>query len=147
MKIKSVLLLCFCLFTSQYLHAQTIKGKLVDAKTNQNVSFANLTLVHQDQPTLIKNTNSDTLGLFEFKEVPNGKYILSATLIGYQKLHRELIVNKNDSKTLSLGNVLINEDLNLLKEISVTSGTPNFSAQNGQIKISIANNPFFKSFV
>ncbi|TCC93547.1 TonB-dependent receptor [Pedobacter frigiditerrae] len=144
MKIKSVLL-CFCLFTGTYLHAQTIKGRLVDAKTNQDVSFANLTLVYQDQPTLIKNTNSDTLGLFEFKEVPNGKYILSATLIGYQKLHKELTVNKDDSRTLALGNVLINEDLNLLKEISVTSGTPNFSAMNGQIKIGIANNPFFKS--
>jgi hypothetical protein len=144
MKIKSVLL-CFCLFTSQYLRAQTIKGKLVDAKTNQNISFANLALVHQDQPTLIKNTNSDTLGLFEFKEVPNGKYILFATLTGYQKLQKEIIVNENDSKTLALGTILINEDLNLLQEITVTSGTPNFSTQNGQIKIGIANNAFFKS--
>ena len=99
---KSILFLCLCLFTNSLLNAQTIKGKLVDAKTNQDIPFANLTLVDQEQPTLIKNTNSDSLGLFEFKEVPNGRYMLSVTIIGYQQLQNEIIVSKDDQKTLLL---------------------------------------------
>lgn len=142
---RSILFLCLCLFTDLLVNAQTIKGKLIDSKTNQSIPFANLTLVHQDQPSLIKNTNSDTLGLFEFKEIPTGKYILAVTSIGYQKLQKELIVNENDPKTLALGNILINEDLNQLKEVTITGGTPSFSTQNGQLKIGIANNMFFKS--
>jgi len=121
-----------------------IKGKLVDAKTNQSISFANLTLVNQDQPTLIKNTNSDSLGLFEFKEISNGRYMLSVTIMGYQKLQSELII-KDNPKTLLLGNFLLKEDLNLLKEVTITGGTPNFNTKNGQLKIGIANNVFFKS--
>ncbi|WP_379087182.1 outer membrane beta-barrel protein [Pedobacter sp. UC225_65] len=39
----------------------------------------------------------------------------------------------------------MNEDPNLLKEITVTGGTANFATQNGQLKIGVANNPFFKS--
>jgi len=142
---KLILFLCLCLFTQLLVNAQTIRGKLVDAKTNQDIPFANLTLVDQEQPTQIKTTNSDTLGLFEFKEVPNGKYILSATVIGYQKLQKELIINDNAQKILELGNILIGEDLNLLQEITITGGVANFSTQNGQMKIGVANNAFFKS--
>lgn len=142
---KSVLFLCLCLFTNLLVKAQTIKGKLIDARTNQSIPFANLTLVHQDQSTQIKNTNSDTSGLFEFKEVTMGKYILTATSISYQKLQKELIVNETNPKILDLGNILMSEDFNLLKEITVTGGTPNFSSQNGQLKIGVANNAFFKS--
>jgi len=142
---KSILFLCLCLFTNSLLNAQTIKGKLVDAKTNQDIPFANLTLIDQEQPTLIKNTNSDSLGLFEFKEVPNGRYMLSVTIIGYQQLQNEIIVNKGDQKALLLGNILLKEDLNLLKEITVNGGTSNFSTKNGQIKVGIANNILFKS--
>ena len=142
---KSILYLCLFLFTSLNLNAQTIRGKLVDAKTNQDIPFANLTLINQEQPTQIKTINSDSLGLFEFKEIPNGRYILSVTMIGYQKLDNELIVNKDDPKTLLLGNILLKEDSNLLKEITISGGTPNFTTKNGQIKVGVANNIFFKS--
>lgn len=142
---KSILFLCLCLFTNLIVKAQTIKGKLIDAKTNQSISFANLTLVHQDQPTQIKNTNSDTSGLFEFKEVPLGKYILTATSISYQKLQKELTVNEANLKILDLGNMLLNEDRSQLNEVTITGGTPSFSSLNGQLKIGVANNAFFKS--
>jgi len=142
---KSTLLLCLCLFTSTYLHAQTIIGKLVDAKTKQAIALVNLSLANQNQPTAIKYTSSDTLGRFEFKEIPIGKYILSATSMGYKKIQRELTINENTVKQLDLGIILMNEDPNLLKEITVTGGTANFATQNGQLKIGVANNPFFKS--
>lgn len=145
MKMKSTLLLCLCLFTSTYLHAQAIIGKLVDAKTKQAIALVNLSLASQNQPTAIKYTSSDTLGRFEFKEIHIGKYILSATSMGYQKIQRELTINENTVKQLDLGIILMNEDPNLLKEITVTGGTANFATQNGQLKIGVANNPFFKS--
>ncbi|WP_182923085.1 outer membrane beta-barrel protein [Pedobacter planticolens] len=142
---KSILFLCLCLFANLLANAQTIKGKLVDGKTSQGVSMVNLTLTNQDHTNLIKYANSDTLGLFEFKEISSGKYILTVSSIGYQKLQKELTINENGPKTLELGNILINEDLNQLKEITITSGTPSFSTQNGQMKIGVANNTFFKS--
>ncbi|WP_316785846.1 outer membrane beta-barrel protein [Pedobacter frigiditerrae] len=142
---KSTLLLSFLLLICQLLNAQTIKGKLIDGKTNQAISFGKLTLVDKERPSFIRYANSDTLGVFEFKEISKGKYLLSVTLIGYQKTEKEILVNGNNLKDLDLGNILLTEDLNLLKEIAITGGQPSFSTKNGQIKITVANNAFFKS--
>jgi CRISPR/Cas system CMR-associated protein Cmr5 small subunit len=142
---KSTLLLCLFLFNSLFLSAQVIRGKLIDHKTRQAIPLANLVLTDQGQPTVIKYANSDTTGLFEFKDLPNGKYILAITLTGYQKVQKELLINENNTTTIDLGDVLMAEDVNLLQEVTITGGVPNFSTQNGQIKIGIANNVFFKS--
>ncbi|WP_316846595.1 TonB-dependent receptor domain-containing protein [Pedobacter psychrodurus] len=142
---KSTLLLCLFLFNSLFLSAQVIRGKLIDHKTRQAIPLANLVLTDQGQPTVIKYANSDTTGLFEFKDLPNGNYILAITLTGYQKVQKELLINENNTTTIDLGDVLMAEDVNLLQEVTITGGVPNFSTQNGQIKIGIANNVFFKS--
>lgn len=145
MKMKSIFL-CFCLFINLSLSAQiTVKGKLMGDKPNQGIALANLSLANQNQPTAIKYTSSDTLGHFEFKEIPIGKYRLSATVMGYQNIQREITISENSVKMLDLGAILMSEDPNLLKEITVTSGPANFATQNGQLKIGVAHNPFFKS--
>ena len=142
---KPTLLFCLFLFIPLFLNAQTIKGKLIDHRTKQAIPLANLALTNKDHPTVIKHTNSDTTGFFEFRDLPNGKYILSVTLVGYQKTQKELLINANSLKTIDVGNILIKEDTNLLQEVTITGGVPNFSTKNGQIKIGIANNVFFKS--
>ncbi|QNN42062.1 TonB-dependent receptor domain-containing protein [Pedobacter roseus] len=142
---KSTLLLCLFLFTSLFLSAQVIKGKLIDRKTRQDIPLANLILADKVQPLAVKYANSDTSGYFEFRDLRKGKYILSITLTGYQKMQKELLINENDPKIIELGDILMAEDVNLLQEVTITGGVPNFSSQNGQIKIGVANNVFFKS--
>jgi len=142
---KSTLLLCLFLFTSLFLSAQVIKGKLTDRKTRQAIPLANLILADKDQSTAVKYANSDTSGYFEFRDLRKGKYILSITLTGYQKMQKELLISENDPKIIELGDILMAEDVNLLQEVTITGGVPNFSTQNGQIKIGVANNVFFKS--
>jgi hypothetical protein len=142
---KPTLLFCLFLFISLFLNAQTIKGKLIDRRTKQAIPLANLALADKDHPTVIKYANSDTTGLFEFRDLLNGKYILSVTLVGYQKAQKELLINENSLKTIDVGYILMEEDANLLQEVTITGGVPNFSTKNGQIKIGIANNVFFKS--
>lgn len=142
---KSTLLTFLCLFTSIYVNAQTLTGKLIDNKTNRGIGQAHLTLTNQSLNNPIKYAYSDTTGSFEFKAVPSGNYILSVTLMGYQKAQKEVTITANSPNILALGDILLTEDLNLLNEITVTGGTPNFSTQNGRMKIGIANNSFFKS--
>ena len=142
---KLTLLLCLFLFISTALNAQIIKGKVLDSKTNQSLPLVNLILTDQKQPSLIKYTSSDTSGFFQFTEISKGKYILSVSLMGYQKVEKELLIDENTPKILDLGTILIAEDVNLLGEVTITAGTPAFNTQNGQIKIGVANNIFFKS--
>ncbi|WP_131538462.1 outer membrane beta-barrel family protein [Pedobacter nototheniae] len=142
---KLTLLLCLFLFISTALNAQIIKGKVLDSKTNQSLPLVNLILTDQKQPSLIKYTSSDTSGFFQFTETSKGKYILSVSLMGYQKVEKELLIDENTPKILELGTILMPEDVNLLGEVTITAGTPAFNTQNGQIKIGVANNIFFKS--
>lgn len=142
---KPTLLLCLLLGASLLLNAQTIKGRLLEGKTNQPIVLATLALIDQSQPTSIKYASSDTSGFFEFKEIPQGRYLLSVSLMGYQRVQKELLLNEGGPKTLETGPILLMEDSNLLKEVTITGGVPSFSTQNGQLKIGVANNIFFKS--
>ncbi|QIL39715.1 TonB-dependent receptor [Pedobacter sp. HDW13] len=139
------ILLCLFLFISSYLSAQIIKGRVVDSKTGQSLPLANLMLTDQGSPLLIKYASSDTAGFFGFSSIPKGKYSLTITLMGYQKVEKILLINENSAEILELGHILIPEDINLLQEVTIMGGTANFSTKNGQIKIGIANNTFFKS--
>lgn len=125
--------------------AQTITGRLVDGNTKKGLILANLSLVNEDKTNPSKYTGSDTLGNFEFRDVKNGKYTLLVTLMGYQKTERSILVNHQLSKVINLGDIIITEDASLLKEVTITGGLPPFSTKNGQLKIGIANNAFFKS--
>jgi Outer membrane protein beta-barrel family/CarboxypepD_reg-like domain len=142
---RPTLFVCLFLCLGKFLSAQTIKGKLVDVNTNQVLPLANLSLASQDQSMLIKYANSDTLGVFEFREIRNGKYLLSITLMGYLNVQKEVLIHVNGPNVLEMGNILMAEDPNLLKEVTIIGGQPNFSTQNGQLKIGVANNTFFKS--
>ena len=144
MKMKSILILCAVFVVAVSSFAQTIKGKLVESKTKAPISLGNLTLVDQNQPSFVKYAASSADGLFELKEVPKGKYLLSISLLGYQKIQREILIN-DDQKVYELGEFILTEDMNQLKEVTITGGTPNFATTNGQTKIGIANNAFFKS--
>jgi hypothetical protein len=130
---------------SLHLQAQTITGKLVDGKTGLSIPFGNLALADQGDSGQVKYMLSDSAGIFEFREIPVGKYLLSATYISYQKFQKEILINGNGFSVLDLGNMVMTEDIGQLKEVAVIGERPNFVIQNGQIKIGVAGNTFFKS--
>ena len=135
--------LFFCFFLSSLIaNSQTlIKGRTVDQKGL--LPFVTLSLINQQDTTLIKRTVSDSLGNFEFKNIPNGKYILSFQLIGYQKNSLPITVVEMDKK--NIGDIILMENHNVLNTVTITGGVPNFTTQNGKLKIGVANNDFFKA--
>ncbi len=120
-----------------------LKGKTVDQKGY--LPFVNIMLTDQQDTTQVKSLTSDSIGNFELKNITKGNYTLSFSLIGYQKNTRSISIGDNSLQTITLGNVSLIEDLNLLSEVTISGGTPNFRTQNGQLKIGVANNAFFKS--
>lgn len=141
-KMKTTLSLLLCLF-SLALKAQTIKGKIIDAKTTQGIPIVNITLTDQSTPKQIKYFSSDSLGNFEFNNLKVARYQLTLNLMGYLKVQKEL--DLTDNRIIDLGNIPLTEDANLLQAVTITGGTPSFETKNGQLKIGVANNTFFKS--
>lgn len=126
------------------LNAQMIRGRLTEAKTGMPIAYASISLTSTSDQKSSLHTTSDSTGNFGFAKIGPSTYTLSAGMIGYQKLSMEITVSQDTQRT-DLGILKMNEDPNLLNAVTITGGRPNFSSNNGQLKVAVATNPFFKA--
>ena len=73
------------LFISVASFAGTIKGKVLDSKTGEPITGAVVTIAKTNYKTI---TGLD--GSFNFKNLPDGDYSISVTMISYQSLSKEI---------------------------------------------------------
>ncbi|MCB2194845.1 MAG: TonB-dependent receptor [Bacteroidetes bacterium] len=85
---KKYILIIILLLPVMYSQAQqNITGKIFDTKTNETIPYATITLDN-------KGTASDESGIFTLKNIPEGKYTIKISCVGYQNLTQEIVVNK-----------------------------------------------------
>jgi len=65
---------------SQGLYVQTIRGRVIDAKTEMPLPGATVVLLHSEP---LKGTLTDTEGFFRIDEVPLGRQSIQVSFIGY----------------------------------------------------------------
>ena len=85
----------------------TVSLKLVDAKTDEPVSFATASLTVKGETSAAKYVLTDSEGAASLTKVKKGTYILKAELMGYKSHEQELVVDKN----LDLGQIKMKEDV------------------------------------
>jgi len=109
---KSIILFClFCLplcAFSQY----SITGNLISKE--QPVSNCVVKLLSQGK--VVHTTASNEKGTFSFENLSAGQYQLNVVSIFYEPFQQELMVDKN----IALGNIVITEKVENLKEVTVT---------------------------
>ncbi len=99
----------------------TVNLKLVDAKTDEPVSFATASLTVKGETSAAKYALTDAAGAASLTKVKKGTYILKAELMGYMSHEQELVVDKN----LDLGQIKMKEDVEVLDAASVSAvGNP-----------------------
>ena len=95
--------------------------KLVDANTNEPVSFATTSLTLAGADEAAKYALTDTEGKSDFTKVKKGTYTLKAEIMGYKAHVQEITVDKN----IDLGVIKMAEDVEALDAASVTAvGNP-----------------------
>ena len=94
----------------------TIKGKVIDSGTKSPIDFANVALIKTQTETPAAGVTTDENGSFVMPQVPNGKYTLRISFVGYTTLDIPLVVTQ---KELDLGNISLLEDSKSLTEIEV----------------------------
>jgi hypothetical protein len=95
---------------------QTIRGKIVDGVTNKPLDFVNVALLKVADGAPATGVVSDEKGNFELPRVPNGKYLLKVSFVGYNTI--ELPLNVSD-KELDMGMIKLMEDSKTLSEVEV----------------------------
>ncbi|WP_335974346.1 outer membrane beta-barrel family protein [Gaetbulibacter jejuensis] len=125
---KKLLLLCLFAFTLSlsanatlaYTEKDgTVTGKVLDVNLNQPLPYVNI-IIKNAAGTTITGGITDDQGNFEIKNIPEGKSFLSAQYIGYKTVTKEIIVDKG-SYRIDLGNIMLEEDIASLDEVTVVA--------------------------
>ncbi len=95
---------------------QTIRGKIVDGTTNQPLDFVNIALLKEADSAPATGVVSDEKGDFELPRVPNGRYTLRVSFVGYNTIELPLRVT---DKELNMGMIKLIEDSKTLSEVEV----------------------------
>ena len=117
---KAIMLICaiatgFCLLQGQVQQKLYIKGQLKEQKNMQPVAFATVALRRIADSTLITGTASNIDGEFSIESVPNGKYIIIISAIGYTGVSKNIELTNN----YNTGTILLQEKSVALGEIVV----------------------------
>lgn len=89
-----------------------INGVVIDSKTKTPIEYSNVVLYKSDSSEMIDGTISSTGGKFSLDNVPNGKYFVKISFIGYgAKIINDIEVN---SSNIDIGKIELEpESLNL----------------------------------
>ena len=92
-----------------------LKGKIVDEKTHEVLSFASIELTTQDS-TFVKRETSDDKGNFSISAISSGNYLLSVSFLGYNK---SIIKLANLYTSVDLGEIDLQQNSQTLNEVVV----------------------------
>ena len=95
----------------------TVKGKVLD-ENNQPVEFATATLLDPKSKQVIKGEVSNEKGEFIIYKVNKGDYILSVSMVGYQRNDQYQIVIDNKSSVIEKS-IVLKESTQQLKDVVI----------------------------
>ena len=109
-------LLALLMFTVSIFAVQTIKGKIVDANTQSPLDFVNVALFKQNSTDPAAGVVTDDKGNFVLPNVPDGRYTLKVSFVGYNSIDIPLNVS---TKELNVGTIKLYENSKALREVEV----------------------------
>lgn len=124
---KKLLLLivgvCTLTLSSFAQNGGKISGNLFDEK-NEALSFANVLLLKAADSTIYKAGLADADGIFTFEDVPYGQYLMSASMVGYDKFISPKISITAENREVKLSTITLKLNTNVLSEVQVVAKKP-----------------------
>lgn len=120
MKLIRPVFLLICLFGLSSTNAQilSVKGRILDAKSQLPVEYASAALFRTVDSALVAGSVSDANGKFEIKKIVPGRYDLKITFLGYEtKVISNLVIT---DAGLNTGVIHIAPMSSMLQEIGIS---------------------------
>lgn len=142
MKIFYSFCLCFALGINSLFAQSTgkVAGELQDKTTNEKLLFANIVLIKASDSSQVKGTSSSGEGKFTFEQIPNGKYLIRVSTLGYHPYLSPLIEVTNKNKTVDVGTLYLQSSSTSLQEVVVEAKKPFIEHMAGKMVMNVANN-------
>ena len=99
----------------------TIQGSLKDSIANRALNSATVSLVNAKDSSLISFSRTNESGVFNFKNVAPGNYLISVSYVGY--IPKWVPVLSGTEKTVEMGLIYMN-DVNSMSTVTVTARRP-----------------------
>ncbi len=134
---KSVLLAAFLTMNTLASLAQsTVEARVI---TGEGKPFENATVVlrRASDSSLYKSNITDASGLAEFKDVPQGEYLISGTGAGY--LQKDLAaISVTNEKTAQV-EIKLEADAKAMQEVTVTAKKPYLQKLHDRLVVNVEN--------
>lgn len=143
MKTFSSFVAAFIMLFSTVFAQSPLKGKItgeVKESTNKPLPFATVLLLHAKDSTLAKGSISSESGNYEFDNVALGRYLISATMVGYQKAFSAIFELKEGPTPLTIPSLLVAENTQTLQEVKVVTKKPFVEQQIDRMVVNVENN-------
>ena len=133
------------LFVAGILEAQTgsftLKGSLKDASDGSMMPYTNCVLLHAADSVFAYGVTSDDHGIFSFKGVAIGSYLLRISCVGYETHWQQVLVQADKN----LGVIRIARISAALNEVQVTASRPLYSADGEKVFYNVGDDPSVQS--
>ena len=99
----------------------TVRGRVVDARTGENIEYANVALLRVADSSLVNGTVSGTNGSFSLN-APFGRYILRVTFIGYDAwYYKEPLTLGDKHREVNVGKVQLKMRGTMMEAVEITA--------------------------
>lgn len=116
------ILLC-ALSNAQPLNNETktgsISGKILDASLNEPLPYVNIIIKNVANEIITGGITRDD-GTFNISKIPEGKAIVTIQYIGFKTITKTIVVGEK-THDIDLGNILLEEDIASLDEVTVVA--------------------------
>lgn len=113
-----------------------VSGKVKD-ESGKVLPAANVVLLQAETNKLVRAGLTDDNGNFVLENIPDGQYLLKATLLGYENYSSEKI--NVTSADISLPEIALKPKANTLKEVAVRSQKPFIEVQPDKLVVNVEN--------
>lgn len=117
---KFVVLACLIALMPMMALAQgTVKGKVIDSETKEELSFVNIAISPKGSTEIAGGVATDLSGNFVVEGLKYGSYTLTVSFVGYKTTTREFSVSRANP-TAQFRSIPLSEDAQALKEVEIT---------------------------
>ena len=99
----------------------SLRGRVVDARSGENIEYANIALLKAADSSLVNGTVSESNGSFRLT-APYGRYLVRVTFIGYDAyFHAQPVVLGESRKEVNLGKLQLRMSGTMMEAVEVTA--------------------------
>ncbi len=136
--VAALLLLCSSAFAQSPVRGK-ISGEIQDVN-GKPLSFATALLLKAKDSTLVKGAITSEAGYYEVENIVEGRYLIAANMVGYQKTYSAPFEISASTATLTVPTLKVNENTQTLQEVKVISKKPFVEQQIDRMVVNVENN-------